>query len=223
MSQERTTAAQTAAELKALFGPPPILSSENGKAYDEIMVRLIECFAPKDFMEQMLMKQLTDHTWDIKRYTYHKTLSIERKFRQRLGFLAKRAKAAAQSRDGQARRPADGDGKPVTELVRMHDLEDFVEGAVQDVDAILEWVPAELDHARALEGAIEYHARLDEMLNTATARRNDVLDQLERYRQGLGRSLRRVSDEIIDAEFNHVEAEPKENEVPLAPSIEEGQ
>ena len=129
------------------------------------------------------MKELTEQTWDMKRYTYHKTLSIERKFHQRLGFLAKRAKAAAQ--DGQVRKPAEGDGKPVTELARMYDLEDFVEGTVQAVDAILERLPAEIDHARALEGSIDYHMRLDERLSTATARRNDTLDQLERYRRGL--------------------------------------
>jgi hypothetical protein len=221
MNQEKSTAT-ILAELKDLFGPPPVLSTENAKAYDEIMLRLIECFAPRDFMEQLLMKQLTDCTWDMKRYTCHKTLSIERKFRQRLGFLAKRVKAAAQNADGQARRPAEGDGKPVTELVRMYDLEDFVHSTVQDVDAILERLPAELDHARALEAAIEYHARLDELLNTAIARRNDVLDQLERYRRGLGGSLRKVSNEIIDAEFSVAELEPTENEVPLAPSIEEG-
>jgi hypothetical protein len=220
VNYEKSTATEVVAKLKALFGPPPVLSTEDAKAYDEIMLRLIGCIAPRDFMEQLLMKQLTDHTWDMRRYTCHKTLSIERKFRQRLGFLAKRAKAAAQDRDGKARRPAEGDGKPVTELVRMYDLEEFVDSTVQDVDGILERLPAEFDHARALESAIEYHEHLDQLLSTAIARRNDVLDQLDRYRRGLGGRLREVSDEIIDAEFKEVEAEPTENEVPLAPSIE---
>jgi hypothetical protein len=207
------------AELKDLFGPPPVLRTEDPKAYDGIMLRLIQCFAPRDFMEQLLMKQLTDQTWDMKRYTHHKTLSIERKFLQRLGSLAKRAKAAGQKQDGQARKPIEGDGQPLTELVRMYDLEDFIQGTVQDVDAILERLPAEFDHARALEASIDYHTRLDELLSTATARRNDALDQLERYRRGLGGLLRKASDEIIYAQCSVEELTT--NESPLAPSIEE--
>ena len=45
--------------------------------------------------------------------------------------------------------------------------------------------PTEFDHADALEHGIEYAERLDKLLNAATARRDDVLRQLERYRDGL--------------------------------------
>jgi hypothetical protein len=41
------------------------------------------------------------------------------------------------------------------------------------------------------------------LLNAATARRDDVLEQLDRYRDGLGRYLRAVSDEIIDGECSN--------------------
>ena len=39
------------------------------------------------------------------------------------------------------------------------------------------------------------------------ARREDVLKQLDFYRQGLGRHLRRVSDEIIEGEFSETQQE----------------
>ena len=39
------------------------------------------------------------------------------------------------------------------------------------------------------------------------ARREDVLRQLDLYRQGLGRHLRQVSDDIIDGEFSETEQE----------------
>jgi hypothetical protein len=35
------------AELRQLFGPPPVLRSESTQSYDEIMTRLIEGFAPR--------------------------------------------------------------------------------------------------------------------------------------------------------------------------------
>jgi hypothetical protein len=208
------------AELGELLGPPPVLSTENAKAYDEVLARLMQCLAPRDFMEQILIKQLTDCTWEMMRYTRHKTLAIEHKVRQRLEFQAQRAKAAAQNRDAQARGLAESDHEPATELGRMSKLEDMVENVVHDVDAILLKPPVELDHVRALEAAIAYHGKLDQLLNAAVARRNDVLEQFERYRHGWGKRLRKASDEIIDAEFNDAEPEPKEVAAPLAPSIE---
>ena len=112
---------------------------------------------------------------------------------------------------------------PATELGRMHELEDTIENTVNDVDAILERPMAELDHARALEKSIEYYLQLDQLFNTAVARRDDALEQLERYRRGSGKRLRKASDEIIDAEFNDVAQESKDLAPPLVPSSEGSQ
>jgi len=89
--QKRSNVANLA-ELRELLGPPPVLSTENAKAYDEIATRLMECLAPADFLEQLLIKQLADCTWEIMRYTRHKTLAIERKFQQHREFQVKHAK-----------------------------------------------------------------------------------------------------------------------------------
>jgi hypothetical protein len=205
------------AELKELLGPPPVLSSENPKAYDEICARLMECLEPRDFMEQLLIKQLIDDTWDVMRYGRHKSLAIERKARQFREFQAKRAKALAEMR------PAESQPYPANELGRMHELEDKIENTANDVDAILDKPMAELDHARALEKSVVYQLQLDQLLNTAIARRDDALEQLERYRRGSGKRLRKGSDEIIDAEFNDVAQESKDLAPPLVPSSEGGQ
>ena len=62
--------------------------------------------------------------------------------------------------------------------------------------------PTEFDHADALERGIEYAERLDKLLNAATARRDDVLRQLERYRDGL--SARQFgSPEVTDYDPAH--------------------
>jgi hypothetical protein len=105
----------------------------------------------------------------------------------------------------------------------MYELEDTVENTVNDVDAILDRPTAELDHARALEKSIVYHLQLDQLLNTAVARRDDALEQLERYRRGSGKRLRKASDEIIDVEFNDVAQESKDPAPPLVPSNEDSQ
>ena len=70
------------AELKELFGPPPVLSSEDPKAYDAIWARILESIKASDFIEQMLAKDLADATWEMKRYSRHKALVIERQYRE---------------------------------------------------------------------------------------------------------------------------------------------
>jgi hypothetical protein len=203
------------AELRELFGPPPVLSTENAKAYEEIEARLMNCFAPEDFMVQLFIHQLTVCTWQMMRLTRQQPWAIERKFRQLREFQARRAKAATQNRDSQLRGLAQSDRKPTTELGRMLELEDVVDNAVHDVDEILDRPPVDLDHARAFEATIVYLGQLDQLYNSAVARRNDVLAQLERYRHGLGRRVRKASDEIINAEFNETEPKSKQVAVPL--------
>jgi hypothetical protein len=183
------------AELRQLLGAPPVLSTENAQSYHEIIGRLMECLAPRDFMEQMLIKELTDCTWEMARYTRQKTLAMERGFREHLKF---------PGQDALAERLADQN--------RESDDED--DGLVDAADAIA----VELDHAHALEATLQYHERVDRLLITATARRNNVLDQIERYRDGLGHRLRQVSDKIIAAEHNALEAQPRQLAASLVPS-----
>jgi hypothetical protein len=217
MSQElkTETIATDLAELKKLFGPPAVLTTENVDSYHAIMARFVECFKPGDFMMQMFMKDLTDTTWDAMRYTRHKTLAIERQYRQRLEYQANRVKEAAQRKQLVAAVKKDNeDCSPVLE--RSFQLLNVFDGTVDDVKEILARTPTDIDHARALENTIEYYERLDGFLGVAIARRNDVLEQINLYREGLGHYLRRVSDDIIDAEFS----ETKPDEAPLVPTNE---
>jgi hypothetical protein len=134
-------------------------------------------------MEQMLIKHLTDNTWEMNRYTRHKPMQMERKFKQLLEHRAQRVKAAAQNKQAQAGTLAGANR--------------------EEVEAILRQSPTEADHAEALEHGIDYAERLDKQLNEATARRDDVLEQLQRHREALGRYLRGVSDDIIDGECSN--------------------
>jgi hypothetical protein len=88
-AQEKSTESEQAkstetqlAEILELFGPPPVLSSEDIRSYQEIMARLLEEFAPRDFMGRLLIKELTDSNWEVMRYSRHTTLLMERRFRE---------------------------------------------------------------------------------------------------------------------------------------------
>jgi hypothetical protein len=190
------------AELKRLFGPPPVLSTERIGAYYEITTCFLRELDPRDFIEKMFIRNLTDFTWDAIRYTRYKTLGIDSRFRQRIAFELQRKKLLAQRKEGLLRDHAEKSAKPPNELARIDQVEGLAESTSTEVDEILERTPQELDHVRALEASIEIHERLDRLLNNAIARRNDALAQFERYRAGLGKRMRKLSDEIIDVECN---------------------
>src|SRR5262249_42099293 len=137
---------------------------------------------------------------DVVRYTRHKSLAIERKLFQHRKFQVKRAQALAQWRETRAGERSERDNEPATQLEHLIELEDKVDGSVQDVDEILTKPPVELEHARALEATFDYIERLDACLAVAIARRNSALEQMDRYRDGLGARWRRASDDIIEIE-----------------------
>src|SRR5262249_42545623 len=130
------------------------------------------------------------------RYTRYKALLIERKFRERLEFQAQRMQLLAARKRAHA--------QPANELERMYDLEDVVENTPEDLKDILKRTPEEMDHARALEAGLKVYEAIDDLLNRALARRDDSLRQLEWYREGLGKRLKRVSNDIIDVECTEV-------------------
>ena len=92
--------------LKELFGPPPVLSSEDPKAYDAIWARILESIKASDFIEQMLGKDLADATWEMKRYSRHKALVIERQYlEQQELYEAEEAEDAEEPNDEQRAKP----------------------------------------------------------------------------------------------------------------------
>ncbi len=207
-------------EFKKLFGPPPVLSSEDAKSYYDIVARLMTCIKPNDFLEQMLVKDLADTTWDIRRYSRHKALVIERQYLSHMEAENSRHEAVDDQQADAEEPECENEGSPrvdapdvnesteagpactaPTQVDQLFELEDEVIGAVSDVDQIIE-ASEELDYAEALESGIEYFERLDRLISISMGRRDDALKQIDFYRQGLGRQLRHVSDEIIDAEFH---------------------
>jgi hypothetical protein len=176
-------------KLKQLLGPPPVLASESLKDYNAILSGLMEAVKPDDFVLEILVTELADWTWEIKRYKRHKTLVVERK---RLGQLRDQEDLIERIREGVA---AKGE---------MDEAEKAHEDAVAAEHAAIRHMlahPDELDQFDALKSGSPYYDQLDRMQARAIAERDNVLAQIEQYRQGLAQRARQVSDEIIEAEF----------------------
>jgi hypothetical protein len=83
---------QQVQELTPLFGPPPVLSSEDAQHYDQTWQGLVACLVPQDFMELYLIRQVLNEIWKIARYTRHQAVGIERRFYTIREFQAQRTK-----------------------------------------------------------------------------------------------------------------------------------
>ena len=59
--------------------------------------------------------------------------------------------------------------------------------------------------AKTLESKLDSFERLDRMLASAEARRNNALREIDRHRESLGAAMRQAIDEVQDVEFRDVE------------------
>lgn len=55
------------AEVRALIGKPPVLSSEDPEAYETMLVNMAAAAMPRDAIEWLLIKDCVDLTWEIRR------------------------------------------------------------------------------------------------------------------------------------------------------------
>src|SRR6516225_5332132 len=55
-------------EIADIFGHPPVLSTENSQAYDELMTQLVLDWKPRKITEWMFVRDITDISWEIFRH-----------------------------------------------------------------------------------------------------------------------------------------------------------
>ena len=55
-------------EIADIFGHPPVLSTENRQAYDELMTQLVLDWKPRKITEWMFVRDMTDISWEIFRH-----------------------------------------------------------------------------------------------------------------------------------------------------------
>jgi hypothetical protein len=206
---------------KALFGPPPVLSTEEPKQFDELFERMIACLKPRDPLELILIRHFVYALWEFERLTRYGTVSIERWYRETLQLRAQQAKLQKARKEDLAWKNAEKNSTKPADLAALVALEDSFLEVLTDTDGIMERRATEFEHNRAFEKGILFQERLDKLIASRIAKRNDALRQLELYREGLGQLAQKATDEILDAEFDEIEGQLEQSAAPsLAPSEE---
>jgi hypothetical protein len=71
-------------EIQALFGDPPLLRGEDEGLYDTLMSQFTKLVRPQDMIEWWWVKDMTDHSWEIRRLRRYKVLIVERRRHNRV-------------------------------------------------------------------------------------------------------------------------------------------
>ena len=176
------------------IAPAPVLPGENGFHYAKMAERIVEEAQPADAIEEFLIRDVVDLTWEVLRMR-----------RLKVGVLgASMGNGVRMVLDEIGHGPPDDLGYN-RELGERWAAGDKV--ARKEVDTALRKAGLAIDEATAktAEEKIDILERLDRMLASAEARRNNALREIDRHRETLGAGTRRATEEVEDAEFRDVE------------------
>jgi protein-tyrosine-phosphatase len=166
-----------------------LLPGEKQAEYAMIAARIVNASGPQDAIEEFLVRDVVDLTWEILRLRRSKAGILRSSMGDGVGnFLCDVGLNSEGHELGESWAAGDN-------------------GARKKVDAILARAGLTIDEvtARTLESKLDSFERLDRMLASAEARRNNALREIDRHRAALGGTVRQSLEEIQDAEFRNVE------------------
>jgi hypothetical protein len=172
------------------IAPAPLLPGEKETDYTSIAVRLVHASAPRDAIEEFLIRDIIDLTWEILRIRRVKAGILRASVGDGVSKVLAGVGHPYHERDTLGRGWAAGDERARTK-----------------VEAILTKAGMTIDEvtAKTLESKLDSYERLDRMLASLEARRNNALREIDRHRAALGGVVRQSIEEIEDVDFSDVE------------------
>jgi hypothetical protein len=207
-------------DMKALLPPVPVLATESQEQFEKIFDQVVTALRVEDMVELILVRDFVLPSWEIARYTRHRAVAFDRKFKNIVVEQFSHLRDQKERREARAKRLAEYIGQRPADVSHLEKLDDTVMESREDINQILKRTPGELTYNRALENSIGFHKDLELLIASMTKRRDQALEMLNHYRRGLGRRAEQATKEILDAEYNVVENQPTQIALPLAPTVE---
>jgi hypothetical protein len=172
------------------IAPAPLLPGEKQADYAEVALRIVKAAQPRDGIEELLVRDAVDLTWEILRLRYVKAGILRASMCIGVENVLACLGRSYPARKNLADRWAAGNN-----------------AARIKVDVIINKAGLTMEEATAktLESKLDSIERVDRMLASAEARRNNALREIDRHRDALGGGVRRSIEEIEDAEFRDVQ------------------
>jgi hypothetical protein len=176
-------------EALDLFGTAPVIAGEDAAAFGELLSRTLAAVQPNDFVEIMLVCDAVHLTWESIRYRRLKRHLLQTEayegLRRVLEPFADTYELSGLP-EAWARREARS----------LKLVEKLLKSAGLSMDEVM---------AKTLEYKLDRVERIDRLIASAEARRNNALREIDRHRAVLGAAVRAVVEEAEDAEFTDVE------------------
>jgi len=172
----------------------PLLPGEKEADYAKLVARVVSAAKPRDTIEELLIRDVIDLSWEIARLRRIKAgilkASMSDGIREVLDSLGHGDGQIYSDNQDLGRSWAAGDKSAQKEVAR----------ALNAAGLALDEVTA-----KTVECNLDSFERLDRMLASAEARRNNALREIDRHRDALGAAIRSSIDEAEDVEFQDVE------------------
>jgi hypothetical protein len=189
---------QSLEHVRELLGPAWIIEGEDPERYEQLLARVADAVGPADFIDWLLVKDVVAHTWEIQRSRQHRETVI------RMG----RLKALRQILD-----QATPDSRGLPSVERNRNIADlaikWLNGDSKAAKRVAETLQASgfsladiAAHAITVT-AVELE-RIDLQVERYESRRDSLLRQIERRREGWEKRVLRASDDVIEAEFSEI-------------------
>ena len=179
-----STPAVRASAALAFLAPPPLIAGEDHAAYDDLLARISAALQPGDILEDIWVRDVVDMVWDALRLRRLKTQLLTASAHEGMHAILRRFL----------------DWQLAEQVAQMWALRE--KSAVVKAEAVLAsaGLTTESVIAQTLALKIDVIERVDRMMVMAEARRNSVLREIERHRASFARTLRRVVQDVEDAE-----------------------
>jgi hypothetical protein len=199
-----------------------VLSTEDAMRYERILNTFAQCMQPRDFIEWMWVRDLTDERWEIERLRRFKHQLVEELYRvdvaRKIGAIKAAFSTEVWGLCATARGVLSGEKlQPAVKAEREQQLNVDIKKLTNETAkqlAELNKAPTSADFVRAAQEWLLLYERIEKLQRAAEYAFNGVLEQIERYREGLGPRLRKAYDEIIEGEFEEAPSPSRPDEVP---------
>jgi len=194
LASSRGSSSVSSLDRVIAIAPAPLLPGENKADYITIAKRIVSASRPRDAIEELLIRDVIDLSWEI--------LGVRRVKSSILKASMTYGVQEVLNDLGQ------GDGQDYGYTERLG--QSWAAGdksARREVARVLKRAELGTDEvtAKTLESRLDSFERLDRMMASAEARRNNALREIDRHREALGTVTRQTIEEIEDADFQDVE------------------
>lgn len=179
------------AELAACLGDPPLLPGEDREAYAALSAQLDEAVKPRDAIEFLWLRDVTDLTWEILRLRRLRTSYLRVCASEGLAQLLTRLSYGFNERQELTAEWAQRKPEAIEKVKEIFKSCDLPQDAIQ---------------AETFAKKIDEIEKIDRLISTAESRRLVIFREVDRHRETLGRMMRDAV-EVKDADFRVVEGD----------------